>query len=60
MTYDADTEAVELLDHLLFKQRRRADRRSSSQEVLPAIKMFIGDWSIDELGVLTREIKARD
>jgi len=60
MTYDADTEAVELLDHLLFKQRCHAERRSSSQEVLPAIKMFVGDWYIDELGVLTREIKARD
>ena len=59
MTYDADMEAV-LLDHLLFKQRRHAERRSSSQEVLPGIKMFIGDWYTDELGVLTREIKARD
>ena len=60
MTYDADAEAVELLDHLLFERRRHAERRSSSQEVLPAIKMLIGDWHIDELGFLTREIRARD
>jgi hypothetical protein len=57
MTYDADGEAVDLLDHLLSKQRRR---RSSSQEVLPAIKMLVGDWYTDELGVKTREVRARD
>ena len=56
MACDADGEAVDLLDHLLSKQRRYAERRSSSQEVLPAIKMLIGDWYTDELGVLTREI----
>jgi hypothetical protein len=60
MTYDADGEAVDLLDHLLSKQRRYGERRSSSQEVLPAIKMLIGDWYTDELGVLTREIRACD
>ena len=26
----------------------------------PAIKMLIGDWYVDELGILTREIRARD
>jgi len=60
MAYDADGEAVDLLDHLLSKQRRHAERRSGAQEVLPAVKMLIGDWYIDELGVLTREIRARD
>jgi hypothetical protein len=60
MTYNADGEAVDLLDHLLSKQRRHSERRSSSQEVLPAIKMLIGDWHRDELGVLTREIRAHD
>ncbi len=58
MTYDA--EAIDLLDHLLSKQRRHAERRTSGQEVLPAIKMLIGDWYVDELGVSTREITARD
>jgi hypothetical protein len=28
--------------------------------VLPTIKMLIGDWYIDELGVMTREVRARD
>jgi hypothetical protein len=60
MTYDADGDDIDLLDHLLYKQRRHAERRSSSQEVLPAIKMLIGDWHIDELGVMTREVRARD
>jgi hypothetical protein len=59
MAYDADAD-VDLLDHLLSKQRRYGERRSSNQEVLPAIKMLVGDWHVDELGVLTREIKARD
>ena len=58
MAYDAD-EAVDLLDHLLSKQRRHGERRSSAQEVLPAIKMVISDWYTDELGVLTREIRAQ-
>ena len=60
MTYDANGEAVDLFGHLLSKQRRCAERRSNSQEVLPAIKMLIGDWYIDELGVKTREITACD
>jgi hypothetical protein len=60
MTYDADREDADLLDHLLSKQRRHAERRSSNQEVLPAIKMLVGDWYIDELGVMTREVRARD
>jgi hypothetical protein len=33
---------------------------SSSQTVLPAIEMIIGDWYVDELGVRTREITARE
>ena len=60
MTYDAHGEAVDLLGHLISKRRRYNERRSSSQEVLPAIKMLVGNWYIDELGVLTRVITARD
>ena len=60
MTYNADGEAVDLLDHLISKRRRYNERRSSSQEVLPAIKMLVGNWYIDELGVLTGVITARD
>jgi hypothetical protein len=57
MAHDAHGE---LLDHLLSKQRRYAERRSSSQEAMPAIKMLVGEWYTDELGILTREIRARD
>jgi hypothetical protein len=57
MAYDADGD---LLDYLLSKQRRHGERRSSARDVVPAIKMVIGNWYIDELGVLTREIRTRD
>ena len=59
MAYDADAAIAEF-DHLRLRQRRYAERRNSSQEVLPAVKMLIGDWYVDELGILTREIRARD
>jgi hypothetical protein len=32
---------------------------SISQAATPAIKMIIGDWYVDELGMPTREITAR-
>ena len=60
MTYDADS-AIELaLERLRLKRQHYAERMSSSQEVLPAIKMIIGEWYVDELGVRTREITARE
>ena len=59
MTYDATSVDLEI-ERLRTERRRRAERMSSSREVLPAIKMLIGDWQIDELGMLTREITARD
>ena len=58
MTYDADVATIEL-ERLRTERRRRAERMSSSREVLHAIKMLIGDWQIDELGMLTREVTAR-
>jgi hypothetical protein len=33
---------------------------SINQEALPAIKMIVGEWYVDELGVRTREITARE
>ena len=63
MTYYYDGATAELeheFERLRFKQRRYADRMSSRQEVLPAVKMLIGDWYVDELGILTREITARE
>ena len=59
MTNDADAAIAEF-DHLRLKQRRYAERMSRRQEVLPAVKMLIGDWYVDELGIMTREIRARD
>jgi hypothetical protein len=56
MAYDADA-AIELeIERLRSKRHRYSER----QGVLPAIKMIIGDWYVDELGMPTREITARE
>ena len=55
MTYDPDDLVIELALERLRSERPRRAR----QDVLPAIKMIIGDWYIDEFGVRTREITAR-
>jgi hypothetical protein len=34
--------------------------RVGDNQVKPQIKMQIGDWYVDELGIRTREIKARE
>jgi hypothetical protein len=61
MTYDADIATVDLqIERLRTERRRRAERSSGNQAMTPAIKMLIGDWYVDELGTLTREITARD
>jgi len=62
MTYDADAPILALeVEHLRSQQRRRhAERKTSDQQVLPAIKMLVGDWYVDEFGIRTREIWARD
>ena len=61
MAYDADA-AIELqLERLRSEKRqRRSERMSISQAATPAIKMIIGDWYVDEFGVRTREIMARE
>ena len=60
MFYDANA-AIELeLERLRSKRQRYSERMRSSQAVIPAIKMIIGDWYVDELGMPTREITARD
>jgi hypothetical protein len=59
MTYDADAVIEFELERLRSRRPRHAERMSSSQEVLPAIKMIVGEWYVDELGVRTREITAR-
>jgi hypothetical protein len=60
MTYDANTATELEFERLRFKQRRYAERSNSNQAVIPAIKMLIGDWYVDEFGIPTREITARD
>jgi hypothetical protein len=61
MTYDADIATIDLqIERLRTERRRNAERRSGNQGMIPAIKMLVGDWHVDELGVLTREITARD
>ena len=63
MTYDADAPSTVLeFEHLRSQLRRRqTERRTSNQAMTPAIEMLIGDWHVvDKLGILTREITARD
>jgi hypothetical protein len=57
MAYDADAAIEVELERLRSKRQRYSER---SHAVLPAIKMIIGDWYVDELGVPTREITARE
>jgi hypothetical protein len=59
MTYDADAVIEFELERLRSRRPRHAERMNSSQEVLPAIKMIVGEWYVDELGVRTRKITAR-
>jgi hypothetical protein len=60
MAYDTDA-AIELqLERLRSEKRHRhSERMTISQAATPAIKMIIGDWYVDELGMPTREITAR-
>ena len=62
MTYDADAATTVLeFERLRSRQRRRqTERNTSNQAMTPAINMLIGDWHVDELGILTREITARE
>ena len=66
MTYNADAAELEL--ERLRKQPRYHWRRYSKRSIIrsindeastPAIEMIIGDWYVDELGMPTREIRAR-
>ena len=59
MTYDANLATIDLEIERLRPERRRHGPRNTNNQV-PAIEMLIGDWRADELGILTREITARD
>jgi hypothetical protein len=56
MAYDADAA----IERLPSKRQRCSERMHSCQIEVPAIKMIIGEWYVDELGVQTREITARE
>ena len=61
MTYDAEIATVDLqIERLRTERRRSGERRNGNQGMTPAVKMLVGDWYVDQLGVLTREITARD
>jgi hypothetical protein len=61
MTYDAHAQTTVLeFEHLRSRRRRRQTERNTSNQATPAIKMLIGDWHADKLGIMTREITARD
>ena len=60
MTYDADATIIDLEIERLRTERRRRHGPQNTNNLVPAIKMLIGDWHVDELGILTREIRARD
>ena len=59
MTYDANLTTIDLKIERLRPERRRHGPRNTNNQI-PAIKMLIGDWRVDELGILTRVITARD
>ena len=59
MIYDDNVATIDLEIERLRPERRRHGPRNSSNQI-PAIKMLIGDWYVDEFGILTREIAARD
>ncbi len=60
MAYNSNAATELALARLRFKQQRYSERMYSSHETTPAIEMIIGDWYVDELGVRTREIRARE
>jgi hypothetical protein len=59
MTYDADGVIELEIERLRLKQRRHGER-TNSHLAAPTIKMVFGDWYVDELGIRTREITARE
>jgi hypothetical protein len=59
MICDTNTATEFELKRLRAKWQRY-ERTSNDQLTTSAIKMIVGDWYVDELGVLTREITARE
>jgi hypothetical protein len=59
---DCQTEMLlaKLQEKVRLRHQDAAAGRSSSQSLIPQIKMIVGDWYIDELGNQARIIKAHD
>jgi hypothetical protein len=55
MDYDSDS-----LIKLQQEARRRRQRHSEGQQIVPKIEMRVSAWYVDQFGNRTREIKARD
>ena len=45
-------------ERLRTRRRGRPEKSLSNQSMVPAIKMLVGDWYVDEFGIPTREITA--
>jgi hypothetical protein len=60
MSYDDIDDS--LIEYLRSKRQRYSERIYSSgyEAMTPRIEMIIGEWYVDELGVRTREITARE
>jgi hypothetical protein len=59
MSYDHDLSTLDLEIERLRPERRRHGPRNTNN-LVPSIKMTIGEWRVDDLGILTREITTRD
>jgi hypothetical protein len=58
MIYDANVATIDLEIERLRPERRRHGPRNNSNQI-PAIKMLIGDWYVDELRIDARNYGTR-
>jgi hypothetical protein len=59
MICDADAVTEPELKRLRVR-RKRYERMSIGYQTTPTINMIIGDWYVDELSMLTREVTASE
>jgi hypothetical protein len=57
MSYDDIDDS--LIEYLRSKRQRHSERMCY-EAMAPKIEMIVGEWYVDELGVRTREIMARE
>ena len=53
MTYNSDLLVELEIERLQLRNRPRAERAGGNQGMSPAIRMRIGDWYVDEHGILS-------